>query len=249
MKITWQARLKTRTEPDAASELEDNEDMTVHAKANQKSHPESNQSENGNTTRIEMETNSTSVEVTPPAPAEPPVSEAPPADSQESAARAALEQLQTALADSTAALQASEQRAAEYLEQLKRLQAEFQNFRKRVEKERNDLSIFIKADLIRKLLPSIDDFDRFAGNHADDPLLKDFNMLYNKLIAILREEGLERILATGTPFDPMIHEALHLQEAPDEDEGKVLEEWEKGYLFRGNLLRASKVKVGKKKNL
>lgn len=223
--------------------------MTEHAKPNQKSHPQTNQSENGNRTGSEMETNAIPVEVTQPAPVEPPVSEVLPADFLENAARAAQAQLQTALTDSEAALQASEQRAAEYLEQLKRLQAEFQNFRKRVEKERNDLSIFIKADLIRKLLPSIDDFDRFAVNHADDPLLKDFNMLYNKLVAILREEGLERILATGTPFDPMLHEALHLQEAPDEDEGKVLEEWEKGYLFRGNLLRASKVKVGKKKNL
>lgn len=213
------------------------------------SHPETNQSENGNKTSIEIETNFTPGELNQTTSTESPVAETKAAESEGNEASAALDQIKAALADSVAVLQASEQRAAEYLEQLKRLQAEFQNFRKRVEKERNEMSIFIKADLIRKLLPIIDDFDRFAENHADDPLMQGFNLIYNKLITILREEGLERILATGMLFDPMIHEALHLQDAPDEDDGKVLEEWEKGYLFQGNLLRASKVKVGKKINL
>jgi len=139
--------------------------------------------------------------------------------------------------------------ASEYLEQLQRLQAEFLNYKKRVERERKELSKFIKAELIRKLLPIIDDFERFIQNHQDSEIMDGFTLIHDKLMNTLKQEGLETIAATGTAFDPNYHDALYIEEvSEEEDDGKVLEEWEKGFFFQGSLLRPSKVKVGKKSN-
>lgn len=133
-----------------------------------------------------------------------------------------------------------------YLQQLQMLQAEFQNYKKRVEREKKEISRYIKGDFIRKLLPVIDDLDRSLQNHEDEKEFEGFRLINEKLMLILKEEGLEEVAAGGNDFDPNYHDALYTQEVEDEaDDGKVLEEWEKGYFFQGTLLRPSKVKVGK----
>jgi molecular chaperone GrpE len=79
--------------------------------------------------------------------------------------------------------------------------------------------------------------------------MEGFKLIHAKLMAILKEEGLQRVAAEGETFDPNIHEALHVQEVAEEaDDGKVLAEWEKGYFFKETLLRPSKVQVGKLKS-
>lgn len=139
--------------------------------------------------------------------------------------------------------------AQKYLEQLQWQQADFQNYKKRVEREKNEIARYIKGEFIRKLLPVIDDLERSLKNQADKKEFEGFRLINEKLMQILKEEGLEEVAAAGNVFDPKYHDALYTQEVEDaESDGKVLEEWEKGFFFQGTLLRASKVKVGKKKS-
>ncbi len=141
--------------------------------------------------------------------------------------------------------------ANEYFDQLQRLQAEFMNYKKRMERERENLNRYLKTDLIRKILPVIDDFERFLASHQkeikENGGLNGIQLVYDKLSQVLKDEGLEPIAALGEAFDPNLHEALLLQEASEDQDGKVLEVWEKGYFLGDSLLRPSKVKVGKKK--
>ena len=135
----------------------------------------------------------------------------------------------------------------EYLVQLQRLQAEFQNYKRRVEKERESLFTFAKGDLVIKLLPIVDDFERVL----DHPQIEDQNCLtgvrlvHKNLSKILSEEGLEHIPCTTVPFNPDLHEAVGVEETDEAHDGFVIEEWQKGYTFGGRLLRPSRVKVGK----
>ncbi|MBN1351320.1 nucleotide exchange factor GrpE [candidate division KSB1 bacterium] len=144
--------------------------------------------------------------------------------------------------------------ASEYLEHLQRLQAEFTNYKKRVEREQAQFSQFIKSEFIKKLLPVLDDFQRFLLNHENDQngteeraeLSKGFKLIYEKLFTLLKEEGLTPLETVGREFDPNLHEALMMENTDDETkDGKVLEEWEKGYMYKDNLLRVARVKVGK----
>ena len=125
-----------------------------------------------------------------------------------------------------------------HLEQLQRLQAEFENFRKRTEKEQKIIFKNANEDLIIKLLNILDNFE-LALEHLDD---KGINMIYSELYDILENEGLKAIKAEGK-FDPRIHEAL-IQEEGEEDE-KIIEELLKGYTLNDKVIRPSKVKITK----
>ena len=139
--------------------------------------------------------------------------------------------------------------ATEYMLQLQQLQAEFQNYKRRTAKQQEELGNFVKAEVLRKILPFLDDLDRFIDSHQDDPVMDGFKLIHTKLMTILKAEGLKRVAAEGETFDPNKHEALHVQEVTEEtDDGKVLSEWEKGYFFKETLLRPSKVQVGKLKS-
>ena len=131
-----------------------------------------------------------------------------------------------------------EKKKNEYLEQLQRLQAEFENFRKRTEKERQEIFKNANENLIIKLLRVLDNFE-LALKHTDD---KGINMIYSELYSILENEGLKAIKAKGE-FDPRIHEAL-IQEEGEEDE-MIIEELQKGYTLNDKVIRASKVKITK----
>lgn len=125
-----------------------------------------------------------------------------------------------------------------YLEQLQRLQAEFENFRKRTEKEKYEILKNANEDLIVKLLGVLDNFE-LALKHVDD---KGINMIYSELYSILEKEGL-KIIKTGKNFDPEIHEAI-IHEEGEEDE-KIVEELQKGYTLNDKVIRPSKVKITK----
>ena len=125
-----------------------------------------------------------------------------------------------------------------YFEQLQRLQAEFENFRKRTEMERLEILKNANENLIIKLLGVLDSFE-LALRHIND---KGINMIYSELCSILEKEGLKVIKTDGT-FDPKNHEVL-IQEAGKENE-KILEEIQKGYTLNDKVIRASKVKISK----
>lgn len=137
--------------------------------------------------------------------------------------------------------------AMEYIEQLKRLQAEFTNYRNRTEKEWASVRDNSKRDLINRLLPIIDDFYRLIEHHTDDAAIEmnGIILMYKNLMKILLEEGLEEIKALGEIFNPEVHEAVGVLDAPENQDDVVLEEWQKGYQFKGKLLRPSRVNVGR----
>jgi len=137
--------------------------------------------------------------------------------------------------------------AQEYLELLQRLQAEFSNYKKRIERDKRELSTKIKGKLIQDLLPVLDDFERMLSSPSQDDgkLSEGARLIYEKLLGILKKEGLEPFSAQGKDFDPSLHEAVSVTESPPELDGKVIEEWQRGYLFKGELLRPARVKVGR----
>jgi len=136
----------------------------------------------------------------------------------------------------------------ENLEKLLRLKAEFVNYKRRTEKEKLDLSGFVKSQLIYRLLPVIDDFELMFSHANDDrENLSECKTIYKKMLSILESEGLEAINSTGEEFDPNIHEAMMIEHSDQEEDNKIIEEWQKGYTFKSKLLRAAKVKVLKHK--
>ncbi|MBN2105567.1 nucleotide exchange factor GrpE [bacterium] len=137
-----------------------------------------------------------------------------------------------------------------YVEQLQRLQAEFANYRRRTEKEKESLSTFIKGNFIAQLLPILDDLDLLVKHHEEDHQcpIEAIQLIIQKLKKILFDEGLESIDALDQTFNPDIHEAIAVEEVEEpKKDGVVLEEWQKGYQFHGSLLRPSRVKVAKLK--
>jgi molecular chaperone GrpE len=140
---------------------------------------------------------------------------------------------------------AKDQKIEEITNDLKRLQAEFENYKKRVEKECGQFREYSKADVIRKLLPIIDSFELALKNTKDhDEFVKGVELIYSNLYSLLREEGLEPISAKGK-FDPYLHEVL-LSEQSDKEDDTILEELQKGYRFKDKVLRHTKVKVAKR---
>lgn len=134
---------------------------------------------------------------------------------------------------------------ADYRDSLQHLQADFENYRKRVEKDNAALSLRAKADIMKALLPVVDSFELALKNNADpEKFRKGTEMIYAQLYSTLEDIGLKKIDALNQKFDPYKHEVL-LQE-PSEKDGIVLEELQRGYLLAGNILRYTKVKVGKK---
>jgi len=130
-----------------------------------------------------------------------------------------------------------------------RLYAEFDNFRRRTIKEREDARKMEGKDLIAALLPVLDDFDRArrAMETATEitPVKEGVELIQNKLRGTLLQKGLKEMDSIGTPFDPELHEAITNIPAPSDDlKGKVLDEMEKGYYLNDKVIRFAKVIVG-----
>jgi len=132
-----------------------------------------------------------------------------------------------------------------YLDQLQRLQAEFDNYRKRVTRERREWITSSKADLITQLLPIIDNFERAMGvPDIPDTILLGLEMVYKELLEVMAKEGVQRIETTGQAFNPSIHEAIAYQE-DSATEGSIIAETASGYQLGTKLLRAAQVVVAK----
>jgi molecular chaperone GrpE len=116
---------------------------------------------------------------------------------------------------------------AELQDRFLRFQAEFQNFRKRADKDRLEYSEYASMEAVRTLLPIIDDFERIR----------------QRLFETLKKLGLEPMNVQGEPFDPHIHHAVEMVETEDAPDHTVLAEYQRGYNFKGRLLRPAMVKV------
>jgi molecular chaperone GrpE len=133
---------------------------------------------------------------------------------------------------------------AELQERLLRRQADFDNFRKRVERDRSGFIQFAAMDLVRDLLPILDDFERaLAAETADREYAKGVEMIYQRLFDTLKKMGLEPIETAGQTFDPNLHQAVDRVETEEAEEHAILQEYQKGYNFKGKLLRPSMVRV------
>ena len=129
---------------------------------------------------------------------------------------------------------------------VKRVQAEFENYRKRADRDKAEFCRFADAKIISKLLPLLDSFELALKNKdKKEDFIKGVELIYSQMFSLLEKEGLKRIETEGKKFDHQFHEAL-ISEKSDKEENIVLEELQKGYTLRGNVLRTAKVKVSKK---
>lgn len=129
----------------------------------------------------------------------------------------------------------------------KRNLAEFENFRKRTEKEKSTMFDMGAKSVVEKLLPIIDNFERgFAGlseAQMSDPFVSGMDMVYKQLVKALADMGVEPIEAVGKPFDPNLHNAVMHVEDENLGENTVAQEFQKGYLYHGSVVRHSMVQV------
>jgi molecular chaperone GrpE len=131
-------------------------------------------------------------------------------------------------------------------DRLLRKHADFENFRKRAEKDKREYQSYALSDFIYELLAIMDNFER-AISHADDQVSSDYQkgveLIYRQLKDVLEKKGLRAIESVGRTFDPNFHEAITREEKDDVPENTILEEFQRGYFFRDKLLRPAMVKV------
>jgi len=131
-------------------------------------------------------------------------------------------------------------------DQILRRQADFDNFRKRLEREQAELRPAAQASLVAELIPALDAFERALSADAagvSEDYRKGVELIYKQLFGALAAAGLETIVADGQPFDPNLHHAVERVESPDLPDQQVVATLQKGYLFRQRLLRPALVRV------
>lgn len=140
-------------------------------------------------------------------------------------------------------------KAAEYLDGWQRARADFANYKKRAEKERDDLMISAGIDTWKKLLPVIDDLDRAVSalpeDKQNDDLLKGFILIQRKLMTLLDNAGVKVVNPVGEEFNPTFHEAIGQDDSDTIKSGHVTLVLQKGYLFGDRILRPALVRVAR----
>lgn len=143
-------------------------------------------------------------------------------------------------------LKKKEDEASEYLSLAQRLKAEFENYRKRTDKEKNELMYLGQEKIILKVLPVIDNFERALNNNGDDKSLKEgVELIYKQFKDILEKTGVREIRALGEIFDPYKHHAVMQEQSKGKKENEIIEVLQKGYTFNDKVIRPSMVKVAK----
>jgi len=132
-----------------------------------------------------------------------------------------------------------------YYDLLLRKQAEFDNFRKRMEREREESGGAAARDVLKRLLPVLDNMERAlrASEGSKDPLYKGIELVRQQFLDLLKKEGVQPIDALGARFDPRLHEAVQVVDVPGFEADMILEEMQKGYTHNDRLLRPALVKV------
>ncbi|NQX57745.1 nucleotide exchange factor GrpE [Paenibacillus qinlingensis] len=137
--------------------------------------------------------------------------------------------------------------AEENYQRLLRVQADFDNFRRRARAEKEDFAKYASLKLIEQLLPIVDNFDRALSSSKEtkdfDALVKGLDMTYRGIDQLLTAEGLKPIEAVGQPFNPEFHQAVMQVESEEHEEGIVVEELQKGYILKDKVIRPAMVKV------
>lgn len=147
------------------------------------------------------------------------------------------EELQAAVAKLQEALTAKD-------DMMKRLQADFENFRRRTRQEKEDLSAVVTQSILKDLLPMLDNFERAlsAENKDVEGFHTGVDMIYKQLAAVLKDHGLE-VIATDAKFDPNFHQAVMRVQDPDKEDDTIAAELQKGYMVKGKVIRPSMVQV------
>lgn len=161
--------------------------------------------------------------------------EAQPADeAQENPADA----MQQKIDELTAGLKEKEERAL-------RLQADFENFRRRTSKEKEELSAVIKQEILKDMLPLLDNFERAMAAETKDAeaFQKGVDMIYTQLQEVMKKNGLEPIETEGQKFDPNFHQAVMRVQNEDLEDDDIAQELQKGYMVEGRVIRPSMVQV------
>lgn len=144
-------------------------------------------------------------------------------------------------------LAAAQAEAARNLDGWQRTQAEFANARKRFERQRAETSVNATADVVAKLLPLIDDFERalesVPSEDENDPWVAGVALVYRKMLSVLEDMNVQAIPAVGEPFDPNLHEALSQEPSDDYDSGVIVTEMRRGYRLGDRVIRPSLVTV------
>jgi molecular chaperone GrpE len=143
-------------------------------------------------------------------------------------------------------LSETEAKSVENLDGWQRAVAEFQNYKKRVERDRESEKAFMKGDLIKKILPVLDDLERAMLNRPEqDAWASGIELITRKLQTILEAEGLERIEANGTAFDPNYHEAISYETMESVESGYIIAVVQNGYMLGDHVVRPALVRVAK----
>lgn len=139
-----------------------------------------------------------------------------------------------------------DEKIEELTDRLTRQMAEFDNFRKRTDREKSQMYEVGAKDVIEKILPVVDNFERgldAAAGEGENPFMKGMEQIYKQLMTTLDEIGVKPIEAVGAEFDPNFHNAVMHVEDEEIDENIIVEEFQKGYMYRDSVVRHSMVKV------
>lgn len=141
--------------------------------------------------------------------------------------------------------EASEPGAAELKDQLMRLAADFENFKKRTRREKEDIRKFANEQLLKDVLPALDNLNRALAHveERENPLVEGIEMVAKQFLGILDGYGVTTVNSKGKPFDPAVHDAMGQIPSDEYEPGCIADEFEKGYLIHGRLLRPAKVIV------
>ena len=141
-------------------------------------------------------------------------------------------------------LEESESRTSDFKDSWLRSQAEFQNYRRRIERDNELMHASMKGDIVKKLLPVLDDLERALQNRAaDDPWASGIELIARKFQNILENEGVKRIEAVGAEFDPNFHEAISHEPADGAQSGHVIGVVQNGYMIGERVIRPALVRV------
>ena len=150
---------------------------------------------------------------------------------------------QTVVDEAAAKIEALEKTIAEQQDQYARMLAEYANYKRRTEQEKEQIGLFAKADVLARLLPVIDDLDRAADAPDGPDYRKGVDMIIGKFHGELEKLGLTEIPALGEPFDPEVHHAVMREDADGVEPDTVTEVFQKGYRFGDRVVRPAMVRV------
>jgi molecular chaperone GrpE len=146
-----------------------------------------------------------------------------------------------------AAAPEAEDKSRQLQEQMLRMRADFDNTKKRLEREKMDSIKYANEKLLEEALPVMDDIDRAVASlsegHDAAKVIEGLKLAQQKLHQVLERHGVQPVKALGEEFDPNVHEALGMVVAPDKKDGTVVDEIQRGYLLNGRLIRPSRVRI------